>query len=212
MYGEKLTFYHHENKIEYAVDFPENYQEGKAYPVLIYLHGYGFVNASFGDMLLNTPVQRAFVPEDKQLILVTPHCPYTSWILHMETLRAFVRFIAKQDYCNPCAVYLAGTSMGGCSAWALLLAEKEVFAGAIICCAEGQYWASEFYQGLPILVAHGEKDEIIYAREGKMMVKTVNERGGNATLKLYPNLGHEIWNAVFSDPETYAWLFRQQKT
>lgn len=211
MYGEKQIFYHHENCIEYAVDLPKNYEEGKEYPVLLYLHGYGFVNASFGDMVLNTPIQRAFVPEDKDFVLIVPHCPYTSWVLHMETLCAFCEYVAKQSFCNPKRFYVAGTSMGGCSTWLLLLAKKDLFAGAVICCAEGQYWASEFYKGLPILIAHGEKDEVIYAREGKMMAETVNARGGHAVLKLFPDLGHDVWNRVFRDPETYEWLLSWEK-
>lgn len=211
MYGEKQTFYHHENYIEYAVDFPEDYEEGKRYPVLVYLHGYGFVKASFGDMILNTPIQRPFVPEDKACILIAPHCPHTSWILHMETLCAFFDFIAGQSYCDTERLYVAGTSMGGCSVWALLLAKKELFAGAVICCAEGQYWASEFYNGLPILAVHGEKDEVIYARESKIIVEKINAKGGHAELVLYEDLGHEIWNRVFTDPKTYAWLFQHKK-
>ena len=208
---EKKTFYFGENKIEYGVDVPKDYQEGKAYPVLLYLHGYGLVNATFDDMLLSTPVQRARIPSEHPFILIAPHCPYTSWLLHTETLCAFCEHIASQSFCDRKRFYVAGTSMGACSLWMLLLEKQNLFAGAVLCCGQGPYWASGFYQNIPLLVLHGERDDVIFSYESKLMTEKVNASGGNVTLRLYEDLGHDIWDRAFSDPQTYAWLVQRKR-
>ena len=178
---QKNTFYHEENKIEYAVVFPNGYEQGKQYPVLLYLHGYGFVNATFDDMLICTPVRRARM-NGEPFVFVIPHCPYTSWLLHTETLSAFCEWIATQSFCDTKRLYAAGTSMGGCSLWMLLLEKQSLFAAAVI-----------------------------YASESKVMAEKINANGGNVCLKLFDGLGHEIWEQVFTDSQTYAWVLQHKK-
>lgn len=207
---QKNTFYHEENKIEYAVVFPNGYEPGKTYPVLLYLHGYGFVNATFDDMLICTPVRRARM-NGEPFVFVIPHCPYTSWLLHTETLSAFCEWIATQSFCDTKRLYAAGTSMGGCSLWMLLLEKQSLFAAAVICCGQGPYWAAGFYKDIPLLLAHGTQDDVIYASESKVMAEKINANGGNVCLKLFDGLGHEIWEQVFTDSQTYAWLLQHKK-
>lgn len=40
---EERSFVKNGNTIKYLIDFPEYYDEKKKYPVMIYLHGSGFV-------------------------------------------------------------------------------------------------------------------------------------------------------------------------
>ena len=209
--NQRNTFVFNGNTICYAIDFPNGYEEGKVYPTLLYLHGYGFVKATFEDMLLRTPVRRENLPSDQPFVCITPHCPLDSWVLRMETLCAFCEYIATQSFCDRKRFYLAGTSMGGCSAWMLLLAKKQLFSASIICCAQGPYWGAGFYVETPVLLAHGEKDDVIFAYESKVMAEKVNAVGGNVALRLYEDLDHGIWETVFKDERTYAWLLQHTK-
>ncbi len=39
-----------------------------------------------------------------------------------------------------------------------------------------------------------------------MMVDTINACGGNATLTVYPDAGHDAWTETYSNPELYDWF------
>ena len=41
------------------------------------------------------------------------------------------------------------------------------------------------------------------------MVNAVNAAGGNATLTIYPDAGHDAWTETYDNPELYEWLMRQ---
>lgn len=202
-----------ENQIEYAVDFPENYEEGKKYPVMFYLHGYGFAGKGISDLAQRCPLRRERVPDKYDFILVAPYCADKCWLSHFETLTAFFEHIVGQAYCDKSRVYLSGSSMGGYTAWDILLVKNELFAAAVICCGGGQYWASGIgaYNKVPLKIIHGAQDRTVLPRESEIMHQTINASGGYAELIIYDDLAHDVWTRTFSDEGLYGWLADRQR-
>lgn len=203
-----------EREMEYIIDFPENYEEGKRYPVMFYIHGYGFVGKGIENLAARCPLQRERMPEKYDFIMVAPFCANKVWLSHFETLTAFIENIVGQAYCDKSRVYLSGSSMGGYTAWDLLLIKKELFAAAVICCGGGQYWAAGLgaYNGIPLKIIHGAQDRTILSRESEIMYEVIKANGGNVELVIYEDLAHDVWTRTFSDAVIYEWLADQQRS
>jgi len=198
--------------IPYLIDYPDEFCPEKQYPVLFYLHGYGFVFHDIEKLKADCPVQRTRIPDDLPFILVAPKCSEISWIFHFETLCAFLDEIAALPYCDPARLYLCGTSMGAYSAWMVLMAKQKFFAASVICCGGGPYWGSQFFKDTPLLLVHGAKDPTVLPRESEIMQEKINGYGGNVKLVIHENLAHNVWTITFTDPNTYRWLLSHQLT
>ncbi len=196
-----------DRKTDYVIDYPNNFDSSKKYPVMFYLHGYGFVKNNIEHLSQNCPLRRERLPEDLDFILVAPLCNDVTWIAYYEALRAFIKYIEDMPYCNREKVYLSGSSMGGYTCWMLLQTDSELFSAAVICCGDGQYWAASVGSfSIPIMAVHGSRDAAVLCRESEIMAEKINENGGNCKLVIHEDLAHDVWTRTFTDCDTYYWL------
>ena len=70
---EIRSFEKYDAKIEYVIDFPEHFEKGKKYPVMFYMHGYGFVGKGIERIIERSPLQRERIPKDLPFILIKPY-------------------------------------------------------------------------------------------------------------------------------------------
>ena len=207
----RKVFEHNGDLIEYIFDTPKDFDVNKKYPVIFYLHGYGFVNTDFDALIARCPLRRERIPDDLPFILVVPKCNKQSWIFNFERLCAFVNEIINLPSVDKEKVYLTGSSMGGYTCWMLLQAHKEWFTAATICCGGGQYWAGSLgaFNDVAIKAVHGALDTTVLPRESEIMAKRINQAGGNVELIIYPELAHDVWTKTFEDKKTYYWFLEQ---
>ncbi len=194
--------------IEYVIDFPESFDGNRKYPVMFYIHGYGFTKRNINELSADCPLRRERLPEDLDFILVAPLCNDITWIKHFEALRRFIEYIEEKPYCNKSKVYLSGSSMGGYTSWMLLHTNSELFTAAVICCGGGQYWAAGVENAftVPIMAVHGRQDKAVLCRESEILAEKINEHGGSCKLIIHEDLAHDVWTRTFTNPETYYWL------
>ena len=197
--------------IPYLIDFPDDYQPEKQYPVLVYLHGYGFVFSDIERLKTECPVRRERIPQNAPFILIAPKCSEVNWLFHFETLCAFFDYVTDCPFCEPSRVYLCGTSMGAYASWIVLMAKQEKFAAAVICCGGGPYWGAQYFTDIPIRLIHGKKDSTVLPRESEIMASKINEKGGSVEVIMHEDLAHNVWTVTFSNPTTYEWLLSHKK-
>lgn len=198
--------------IQYLVRYPRGYEEGKKYPVILFLHGAG-TRGSDIDILIRNPF---FVltdrHEDFPFVTVAPQCLQNeTWFDVFERLKAFVRMVSSARFTDPDRLYVMGNSMGGYGTWHIAMSCPEYFAAAVPVCGGGMYWNAGRLVNLPIWAFHGDIDNVVSLRESENMVNTVNVKGGNARLTVYPNTKHDSWTATFSNPEVFAWLLTHRR-
>ena len=199
--------------IDYVIDYPQKFDKSKKYPILFYMHGYGYVNKDISFLAENYPVRRERHPENSEFIIVAPKCNNQTWISIFESLCSFLDSIVANDFIDKNRVYLSGSSMGGYTAWILLQVKRTFFAAAVICCGGGQYWAasSKTFNNIPIKAVHGKLDDIVLCRESEIMAEKINANGGNCELIIYDDLGHDVWTRTFSDKQTYNWFLENAR-
>lgn len=202
---------HKLGELSYYVHYPEGYEVGKRYPVIMYLHGAGTRYSH--DTILNRNRFLAYYGtlDVEPFIGVLPLCEADSWFSVFEHLRALVREVADAPYAERERLYLMGNSMGGYGTWQLAMSMPEYFAAIVPICGGGMYWQADTLKHVPVWAHHGAKDNVVRVEESQKMVDAVNARGGNARLTIYPDLEHNSWDATLSNPEVYRWLFSHKR-
>lgn len=193
---------------DYLIDYPKGYENGKKYPVLIYLHGMGNVGKGVERLATVCPVRRDRMSEDMPFVIVAPACNYRNWIVAFEKLQKFINGVICSNYADKNRVYLCGSSMGGYTCWNLLIARPDLFAAAVVCCGGGMYFDAARIK-IPVIAVHGEQDTTVLPRESVIMTEKINQSGGNAKLILHKDLSHDVWTRTFTDKETYKWLLEK---
>jgi predicted peptidase len=192
--------------MQYAVRFPEHYNEGEQYPILFFLHGACTRGNDINNILTHSFLRRPEKWPDFKFIIVAPLCHKNTWFDHFETLERFALFIANQAYTDKNRIYLTGNSMGGYGTWQLAMSLPEVFAAIAPLCGGGMYWNAGRLANVPVWAFHGARDKSVFMEESEKMVNAVNKRGGNARLTIYPENGHNCWTDTYGNPALYEWF------
>jgi predicted peptidase len=198
------------NDLKYVVRYPNGYEAGKRYPVILFLHGAGTRGKELTPLLNNAFFKITEKYENFPFICVAPLCQKNSWFDHFETLQGFVKEVFTSPYTAPKKLYLIGNSMGGYGTWELSMSMPEYFAAIVPICGGGMYWNAGKLANVPIWAFHGEKDPVVLVEESKKMVNNVNRQGGNAKLTTYPENLHDSWTDTYSNPEVFKWLLDQE--
>ena len=198
-------------RMQYLVRYPEGYEEGKRYPVIIMLHGAGSRGTNFYTLRGNDYFTVTEQFEDFPFITVAPQCHANTWFDLFETLRGFTEMIAYSGFCDESRLYATGQSMGGYALWQLAMSMPEYFAAIAPICGGGMYWNAQRLKNVPVWAFHGELDDIVKVEESIKMVDAVNEAGGNARLTLYPDCGHDSWVRAYSDRSLFEWFLSNKK-
>lgn len=106
-------------------------------------------------------------------------------------------------------IYISGYSMGGVGTFAAIKAYPNLFAAAIPLCGN---WdpseASVFPQNVPVFAFHGSNDNPSSTR---LMIDALRASGHRAYYREYPDVGHNVWDYVYSDLAVWDWLFDQRR-
>ena len=199
---EELVF----QKIKYLLSYPEDFEKDRRYPLVIYLHGAGMRGESTEPLRNNVSFCNLEKHQSRGYILLAPLCSVKDWNETMSSLIELVDFMRQQDYIDPKRVHLTGNSMGGYGTWELASLRPEWFASIMPLCGGGLSWMTAQLVDMPVRAFHGICDTVIDPAESLQMIKTLNRKGGNGELILFPKLGHNCWETVYTTEANYDWL------
>ena len=93
----------------------------------------------------------------------------------------------------------------------LAMAAPEKFAAIAPICGSGIYWNTGILKNIPIMMYHGDLDDIVPIYESVNMLKSIHKNGGNAQLKICYGIGHNAWDVAYDSDELINWLLMQNK-
>ena len=191
-------------EIEYYV-FEADGQTAKK-PVIIHIHGAGSRGNDISVAIKSNPIVKYF-EEDKKFpfMVYAPQCRADTWFDIYEQLLEFIDFVKESEGTDK--LFLSGISMGGYCSWQLLMSRPQLFEKAVICCGGGMYWNAGRIK-TPVKAFCGALDTTVLPEESKKMVDAVNAKGGRAELIVYDDLGHNVWDRVYSDEKNYEWFLK----
>lgn len=178
----------------------------KDLPVILHIHGAGSRGDDLQIAIDGNPLLRfAKTQQDFPFKIIAPQCYADTWFDIYEQLNDFIDFVMENEVADKKQVSLTGISMGGYTAWQLLMSRPTTFKKAIICCGGGMYWNAERIQ-VPIRAFHGKLDDDVFYEESVKMANVANKHRKLVDLTLYEDLGHNCWDRAYSDMDNYKWL------
>jgi predicted peptidase len=209
---------------------PETVEEGKTYPLVLFLHGAGERGSDNVKQMVHG-VSEFVRPENRRdypCFLLVPQCPEGKrWVevdwgadSHVlpkepsEPLRLVLDLLDDALNRYPIdrrRVYVTGLSMGGFGVWDLLARRPDLFAAAVPVCGGGDPATAKAIKDVPVWVFHGARDGAVKPKRSRDMVKALEDAGGKPKYTEYPDVGHDSWNPAYRDPELMKWLFDRKK-
>ena len=200
-----------------ALYVPANYNDGREWPLIVFLHGMGERGADGVDQTtvgIGPAIQAH--PERFPALVLMPQCSsdyvWTSpnGIAHIDHAIAQVR---ERYNIDAQRIYLTGLSMGGYGAFNYAALHPERFAAVVPICGGGNPERhAEPLATIPMWVFHGGADNVVAPERSRQMVEAIRNAGGNIQYTEYPGVGHNSWDAAYGDPEVIAWMLAQRKS
>ena len=217
-------------KLPYRLLTPLNYEAGKKYPLVLFLHGAGErgddnkAQLKFGAPLF----ARAEIREKFPCFVVAPQCPKDKqWVdmpwsgpsgtapadpgpmepLVLATLDA----LSSEFSIDPDRLYVTGLSMGGFGTWDLITRYPEKWAAAVPVCGGGDKTKAAAAKPVEVWAFHGLEDAVVLPVRSRDMILGLRAAGGIGTHTEYPGVAHDSWTLAYAEPHLIPWLFAQQR-
>lgn len=216
--------------VRYRLVEPEKVEEGKVYPLVLFMHGLGERGTDNEKQLKHGARGIAETAEKlgEPIFLIAPQCPPDRlWspvdekktVLTAakepnqatEGVLALVEEFSKTHPVDAKRFYVTGLSMGGFATWDMLGRAPEKIAAAMPVCGGGDVELVARYKEVPVRAYHGDADEVVPLSASERMVAALKAAGGNGELIVYPGVRHDSWTRTYSDPEALRWLLAQRK-
>ena len=196
----------------YMVDLPTGYRPDSArrWPLIIFLHhggaGGNDLNVVRNGALMDLIQRGREVPA----VVVAPQCPFAqSWSIPV--LEHLLDTLEKQYRIDPERVYLTGVSAGGDAAWDWAMLHPERFAAVVPMSGESEPRDAWRLRTVPIWGFQGGKDPIVPPGQMAAMTEAVRRAGGHAHLTIFPDAGHDCWDAAYGNEALWTWLLAQRR-
>ncbi len=214
---------------DYLVHSPRDIKKAAKLPLVIYLHGGGGVGHDINRIKGKTAliVNHIQTKGKEPVIVVAPQCFRKTegvrggWLA--DDLNIWLKQIKATLPIDERRIYLTGTSMGGYGTWMWAASNPQHFAAVAPLCGglgkggpkditdDFDQWAKSL-STVPLWAFHGGKDTVVPTDRSQRMVKAIKENGNrDVKLTVYPELGHGIAKATYSDAAVYEWLFKWKK-
>ncbi len=223
----------------YAVYVPGDYDPGRDWPVILFLHGAG---EGGRDGLLPTEYQLgSAIRRDAARfpgLVAFPQCRSYQWVWQSSDVDHAMRVLdqVRQDFAiDDTRIYLAGVSTGAKATWHSLYRHSQVFAAGLVVAgvirprrpdgtrvpdpdpvvpdADGDPYrrVAEELRDTPLWVFHGDDDPVFPVTDAREAVAAFKELGAPVRYTEVAGFGHDVWDIAFYSPEVADWLFAQHR-
>lgn len=215
---------------------PQQIEQGKKYPLVLFLHGAGergndnISQLRHGGMMFTNPVNREKYPA----FVLAPQCPTDLYWPTQKRPDSFHKgnpFPLSQEISRPLAltkelldqvianypidsdrIYIVGLSMGGMGTFDMACRFPDLFAAAIpICGGIHTDRFSGFSSKTAFRIFHGDADSVVPVRFSRDAYLKLKSQGINVEYIEFPGVNHGSWDPAFNKADFMEWLFLQKK-
>lgn len=233
---ESASFMVNGYTLRYKVMFPENYDEAKKYPLVVFLHGAGERGDDNEKQLIHG---KDFLINNFQskypAIVIAPQCPaddYWSNVMShtigtkrefnfafsetptaaMRTLVYLVNEWLSSGKIDLKQVYAGGLSMGGMGTYELTWRMPATFAAAFPICGGGSIEKVTHYSKTTAFwLFHGSDDNVVPPTLSRDMEKALKVNKTEVKYTEYMGVNHGSWVNAFQEEGLAKWLFGHKK-
>ncbi len=236
---EKREFISGKDTLRYRILYPEERKEGKAYPLIVFLHGSGERGRNNeaqlvhgGEFFAREAIMRYF-----PAIVIFPQCPPDStWSrfkrnkdqqgkeslvtlseeappVPQRLVKELMDSLLYHHIVDAKRIYIGGLSLGGFGTYDMLTRYPDYFAAAFsICGASNVPLMLKKAKKIPLWIFHGALDNVVPPQSDRELYKAMMTSGAREVIYTeYPDLNHNSWDAAFAEPRLLPWLFSNKK-
>ena len=234
---EKHTFVYRGDTLLYRLLLPENYNPGKMYPMVLFLHGSGERGNDNEAQLIHGAefFLRDSVRKNFPAFIVFPQCAsQDSWantsskndssgkrIIQFKTtgkatksmwlVERLVKNIINLYPVTRKQLYVGGLSMGGMGTFDIVRRNPKLFIAAFPICGGADSSIAHKIKNVHWWIFHGAKDQTVNPMYSEIMVNALQQEKASVLFTLYPEAGHNSWDNTFAEPGLLPWLFSNIK-
>lgn len=225
-------------RIPYRLFIPK-IESGEKYPLVLFLHGAGERGDDNVKQIITNEGATTWVNDEFQqkhpCFVLAPQCPEhgywgSSFRIYEKpeklmpnslllTIKIIIEGLQQEFPIDPDRIYITGLSMGGFGTVSLLMAYPESFAAGVVVCGGGNPNQLHKIVHVPIWFFHAEDDNVVSVEYSRILVKNLQELGGEVKYTEYPtgylaslNLSpHASWVLAYSNNEMKEWLFSKTR-
>lgn len=227
------------DSLPYRILFPEDYDQNRKYPLVLFLHGAG-ERGKDNEKQLTHGTDQFLNPENRKkfpALVVFPQCPEDKYWIdisirsklggnklpdfeesiktpseELAIVNELVDQIIKKERVNKDQVYVMGLSMGGFGTFETLARWPEKYAAAIAICGGGNLSLTKYYADHTALwITHGAKDDVVPVALSQRIYHALKQKGADVRYTEFPEANHNAWDPTFEMPELLPWLFSYRK-
>jgi predicted peptidase len=202
------------SEAKYVVFIPRDYDGGKAFPLILFLHGSGAIGTD-GRSHVQGGLAKAIRDREAtfRFIAVFPQAHFGGWEAGSkdgQRALAILDEVQKRFRVDRTRVYLTGLSMGGEGTWSLAAAHPGRWAAIVPICGGGDPKVAPKIKDIPCWCFHGDADRVIPVKLSRVMVRALRQAGGQPLYHEYPGVDHNCWERAYATPDLYEWLLEQR--
>lgn len=229
-------------RMPYRLFTPARVEQGRTYPLVVFLHGAGGSGTDnvkqldggnvFGALVWALPENQARHPA----FVLAPQSDW-NWPCTIVDPKNPPKRAADIELCPPGALgigarlalevidgllgtlpvdrqrlYVTGHSMGGAGTWHLIAQRPGFFAAAVPVSGRGHPETARQIGNLPIWNFHGVLDEVEPVASSRAMIDALRKAGARPRHTEYPDLGHEAFAWAYTEPALVEWLNAQRRS
>ena len=211
---------------------PPVIENGRRYPLVVFLHGAGERGSDNALQLQYFPTQMA-QPRWRDRFpcyVLAPQCRTDrKWMEvdwsrkedpvmpdeispQLAAVKQMLDITLREEAVDTSRIYLTGLSMGGFGSFDFAIRHPDLFAAVAPICGAADPSKVPAIKHLPLWVAHGDQDQAVPVDRSRSAVKALREAGGQPVYIEFPGVGHNSWTPSYEDADGLVpWLFRQHK-
>lgn len=198
------------DKLEFMVYTPEKISQNM--PVLLFLHGIGERGNNL-ELIEKYALPKYLNRMDIPYVVIAPQCLEGNfWDYHLRDIEQILEEEYKIYHYDKNRVCILGCSMGAYGAWNYIIQRPNLFKG-IVAVAGGIMLPVKqnllLIKDKPILLYHGDKDDVVDISESENAYNKLKEIGANnIELKIVKDDNHFLCSHAFKDKYLFEWLER----
>lgn len=192
---------------------PRNYQAGRRFPAILFLHGL-FEKGNGGTRVLSAGLGPVIAqdPDNWPFITIFPQSPGNWQGPERERLAlASLEHAQRHWWIDPDRVILAGLSYGGLGVWEIGARHPDRFAALVPVSGHSAPEEVNRLLMLPVWAFTSRDDPWVKAANSEQMVRAIDSSGGNARLTEFYGGEHDCWDLAVNDSELVQWMLQQRR-
>lgn len=235
-YTAKILLSDSGDSLRYQELIPENYDPGKKYPLVLFLHGAGergtdnLSQLKHGSKMFTNPVNREKYPA----FVIFPQCPkdhYWSFRSRptdgkvsadvfpadyeisdmMKQIKNLLDLYSDKDQIDKDRIYVIGLSMGGMATFDLACRFPDLFAAVIPICGGVNPDRLAVCKNIKFRIYHGDADSVVPVENSRIAYTALKKAGASVEYTEFPGHDHDSWTPAFNKEDFLSWLFDQVK-